>query len=87
MTLKQGEKKMNKEPCLRCHGDMIPGKTTNTYEYNESLLVLRDIPALVCDQCGEAMFHNDVIKVLERITDEFKKSHRAIEITRYDDVA
>lgn len=78
---------MNNEPCLRCHGIMAPGKKTTTYEYEEAILIVKGIPALVCDQCGEAMFHNDVVEVLERITNDFRKSHNLISVTRYDDVA
>ncbi len=78
---------LNKEPCFRCHGKLKEGKTTQTYDYHDSLLVVREIPAYVCEQCGEALFTNDIVKSLERITRQFKEGHKGIEITRYDDVA
>jgi YgiT-type zinc finger domain-containing protein len=75
------------EPCMRCHGELITGKTTQHYDHNDSLLIIRDIPAMVCNQCGEAWFNNDVIAILEKITSDFKKSRRGINITWYKDVA
>ncbi len=75
------------EPCMRCHGELIQGKTTQHYDHNESLLIIREIPAIVCNQCGEAWFSNEVIAILEKITSDFKKSKKGINITLYKDVA
>jgi YgiT-type zinc finger domain-containing protein len=81
------EEKMKNEPCAICHGDMTPGFSTQTYDLNDSLLVIRRIPALVCNQCGDAIFTTDTVKILERITNDFKKSYKSIKITEFDNVA
>lgn len=41
--------------CLICkHGDTVPGKTTLTLERGGLTLVVKDVPAQVCENCGEA---------------------------------
>ncbi|RLE38585.1 hypothetical protein DRJ23_04595 [Candidatus Acetothermia bacterium] len=41
--------------CAICkHGETRPGKTTVTLERNGMTLVIRNVPAEVCENCGEA---------------------------------
>ncbi len=41
--------------CLMCkQTEPLPGLTTVTLERGELSLVLKNVPALVCPQCGEA---------------------------------
>ncbi len=40
--------------CVVCKtGDVIDGKTTVTLQRGETTVVIKDVPAQVCDQCGE----------------------------------
>jgi len=40
--------------CQICkNGETLPGKVTITLEKNNSLVVLKDVPALVCNNCGD----------------------------------
>lgn len=47
-----------KEETVKCaickHGETRPGKTTVTLERNGMTLVIRNVPAEVCENCGEA---------------------------------
>lgn len=36
------------------HRGTVPGKTTIPLERGEFLLVMRDVPAEICENCGEA---------------------------------
>jgi YgiT-type zinc finger domain-containing protein len=41
--------------CAICkHGETRPGKTTVTLQRNGMTLVIRNVPAEVCENCGEA---------------------------------
>jgi len=41
--------------CIICkHGETRPGKTTVTLERNGMTLVIRNVPAEMCENCGEA---------------------------------
>ena len=40
--------------CTICkHGDTAPGKTTVTLERSNTVVVIRDVPADICQDCGE----------------------------------
>ncbi len=47
------------------HGTLAPGATTITVERAPSLLVVRGVPADVCDNCGEEYLSADVAAALE----------------------
>lgn len=41
--------------CVICkHGETHPGRTTVTLQRNGTTMVVKNVPAEVCDSCGEA---------------------------------
>ncbi len=57
--------------CRHCPtGQLLPGTTTKTFERGSTLLIVRDIPADVCDTCSAAMFTGPVTeRLLELLED------------------
>ena len=55
--------------CPLCKGKMAKGKKTNLpYEFDgEKIIVVKNVPALVCDQCGEAFVKIDILRRVEKI--------------------
>ncbi len=53
--------------CPLCRGEMKEGKTSLPYEVGEKLIVLRNVPALICEQCGEVFIKMEVAKEAERL--------------------
>ncbi len=54
--------------CVICkHGETEPGLVTVTLERDESIVIIKRVPAEVCDNCGE-YYLSDVIteQVLQR---------------------
>lgn len=46
--------------CVICkHGDVKDSTTTVTLERGKTTLVIKDVPARVCANCGEAYFEPD----------------------------
>ena len=51
--------------CVICkHGVTFDGFTTITLEKNSSTIVFKDVPALVCDNCGEKYLDDNISKEL-----------------------
>ncbi len=45
---------------------MEKGKTVMTFQMGEwEIVVIRDVPALICEQCGEEYVDNDTAKKVE----------------------
>lgn len=57
--------------CLHCPvGEAVPGTKTASLERHDTLLVLRHVPADVCDTCGAAVYRADVTDRLRELLDE-----------------
>ncbi|MFQ6057577.1 MAG: type II toxin-antitoxin system MqsA family antitoxin [Anaerolineae bacterium] len=61
--------------CDLCGGELKPGKTTLEIWRGEELLVIRDVPADVCQQCNEAYISADVSERLDYFLGEYHR-HR-----------
>ena len=54
--------------CPLCKGDVIKGKTNLPYEIGKNhLLVVSEVPAKLCKQCGESFIEIEVVRNLEKI--------------------
>jgi YgiT-type zinc finger domain-containing protein len=72
---------MNKsQSCPLCGGALTAGTTTFTVDYGSGVLVVRHVPAQLCDQCGEAWIADDVSEQLENILKEARADHRQFEV-------
>ena len=58
-------------PCFHCpEGKYEPGTTTRSLEDGDTVLVVKEVPALVCDKCGDAAFSEKVSERLEALSTE-----------------
>ena len=73
-----------KSPCPLCGGKRKQGKTTFTAEFGRGVVVVRDVPALLCTQCGEDWIADEVAEQLESMVKLAKKSGRQIEVSSFD---
>ncbi|GAB3927478.1 type II toxin-antitoxin system MqsA family antitoxin [Larkinella terrae] len=61
--------------CLTCKvGTTRPGTTTVLLEKNGSLVILKEVPAQICDNCGERYFDSSITKkMLEEAESVYQK--------------
>jgi YgiT-type zinc finger domain-containing protein len=62
------------EKCHFCQGKVVEGHITVDYRWGDALVVIKDVPARVCQQCGEKYLSSDVYKELEGMAKH--RSHR-----------
>ena len=55
--------------CLMCGGKTVKKIVTTEYWWGEKLTLIENVPAWVCDTCGEQFFEPDVCKELDRLRD------------------
>jgi YgiT-type zinc finger domain-containing protein len=58
--------------CDRCGGELRPGTTTLEVWRGEQLIVIREVPADVCQQCKEAYISADVSERLDHFLEEYQ---------------
>lgn len=70
--------------CVICkHGVTESGKTSVTLERNGLLLVVKNVPADICSNCGEAYLDSQVTENLLKIGEGALKSGVQVEICFY----
>ncbi|MMZ67223.1 hypothetical protein D1872_297820 [compost metagenome] len=70
--------------CTICkHGETVEGFTTVTLEKNGTTIVFKQVPALVCDNCGEKYINDEVTKALLTKAQEIVKSGVEVDIRHY----
>ena len=72
-----------KDSCPLCGGRKKPGKTVFTVALGEGVLVVRDVPALVCGQCGEDWIEDKAASRLEQLVDDARKKHLQVEVAAF----
>lgn len=67
--------------CPLCGGTKKKGKTTVTVDLGFGVVVVRDVPATVCSQCGADWIEDTIAGKVEEIVDEARQKHHLVEVT------
>ncbi|MGB7415633.1 MAG: type II toxin-antitoxin system MqsA family antitoxin [Thermosynechococcaceae cyanobacterium] len=70
---------MNKY-CPFCKGDIAAGSTTFTADLGSGVVVVRHVPARVCQQCGEGWIQDSIAANLEKIVADAQTGGKVIEV-------
>ena len=74
--------------CVICkNGETKDGFTTITLEKNGATLVFKNVPALVCDNCGEKYLSEEISRKLLFKAKEIVRSGVEVDIRDYQKVA
>jgi YgiT-type zinc finger domain-containing protein len=73
--------------CFRCKGDTEQKFKTHAVTLEKCVIIIKNVPALICRQCGEAYFTDDVMRSLEAIIDRLEGIIKEVAIVDYTDVA
>ncbi len=71
--------------CPLCQGSIADGSTTFTVDLGEGIVVVRDIPAQVCSQCGEEWLDDTTAMKLETIVESARQKHVTVEVARWSE--
>lgn len=70
--------------CIICkHGETKPGLVTVTLEREECIIVLKKVPAEVCDNCGEYYLSDAVTEQVLEKAESAINNGAELEIIRY----
>jgi YgiT-type zinc finger domain-containing protein len=59
--------------CLVCHRDMVECKVILALRIAEDLVVIEEVPATVCENCGEQVFTPEVTRQVQAVAQERKE--------------
>lgn len=67
--------------CPLCGGYKRPGKTVFSVDLGFGVVVVRDVPATVCSQCGADWIDDSTAEKLEDIVSDARQKHHMVEVT------
>ncbi len=70
--------------CLICkHGETQGGLTTVPLQRGETSVIVKDVPAEICDNCGEYYLSEGVTEKVLALAEEAARKRLEVEILRY----
>ena len=75
---------MNK--CSLCSGSLQEGKVNHVVDLNDFIIIIKNVPANVCNQCGEYYLDHEVAKEVEHIVENFRENAAEVVIVNYFDL-
>lgn len=70
--------------CTLCrHGETRPGFTTITLQRGETTVVIKGVPADVCDNCGEYYLDAEMSARILGLAEEAVRHGAEVEVLRY----
>ena len=72
--------------CFFCKGTLEKTTTKFIVDLGECVVIVKNVPAMVCKQCGEKSFDDATMEQLEKIVDAVRNSLvREVAIVEYTD--
>ncbi len=70
--------------CLVCRqGETNPGETTVTLQRGDTTVIIKGVPAEVCDNCGEYYLSDKIAEKVLSIAEEAVNKNTELEILRF----
>ena len=70
--------------CVMCkYGETQPGKVTVTFHRDDTVVIIKEVPADVCRQCGEYYVDDAITARVLAMAEEAVKHRAEVEILRY----
>lgn len=69
--------------CFMCKGELIEKKINYMVDLEKTIIIIKDVPAKVCDQCGEQYFDDETSQNIEKIVNKLKDLSTEVTIINY----
>ncbi|MBI3078893.1 MAG: type II toxin-antitoxin system MqsA family antitoxin [Deltaproteobacteria bacterium] len=66
--------------CPLCGGEKAPGRTIYSVDLGTGVVVVRNVPAEICKQCGEEWIGAETARRLEAIVEKARQERPDVEI-------
>lgn len=69
--------------CFKCEGEVIEKKVNYMVDLENTIIIIKGVPAKVCIQCGEQYFDDETSKNIEAIVNKLKDLSTEVTIINY----
>ena len=70
--------------CPVCRGPMVRKTIRRMQEWKGALVVFENVPADVCESCGEQLLEGEVVDRMNQILWSMQPPHRHLQVPLYD---
>ncbi len=71
------------KPCPLCGGQLADELATIPFVLGKSVAVIKQVPAEVCDTCGEPFLHADATDIVHSLLDKALASNAEVSVMTY----
>ena len=68
------------KPCPMCGGHRAPGTATFAADLGFGVVLVRNVPAIVCEQCGEQWLGDSVAAEIEAIVSDVRDKRQQVAV-------
>jgi len=68
------------QTCPLCGGKKTKGKTTFSADVGSGVVVVREVDATICSQCGEEWIDDSIARQLEQIVNDARARRLQVEV-------
>lgn len=69
--------------CFKCKGNLIEKKINYVVNLENTIIIIKGVPAKVCKQCGEQYFDDETTENIEKIVNQLKELETEVTIVNY----
>lgn len=72
--------------CIMCKENTAETKRTFIQEFDSCIIIIKNVPAFVCSQCGEVYYSDEIAEKLEEIVNRLQDMVKDVAIFEFDKV-
>ena len=69
--------------CFKCKGKLEEKKVNYMVDLNDTIIIIKGVPAKVCMQCGEKYFDDKTAENIEKIVNKLKQLSTEVTVVNY----
>ena len=71
--------------CFICKGDLEEKKVNYVVDLENTIIIIKGVPAKVCTQCGEQYFDDEIAENIKKIVNQLKQLAAEVTIVNYQE--
>ncbi|MBC7076588.1 MAG: type II toxin-antitoxin system MqsA family antitoxin [Syntrophomonadaceae bacterium] len=72
--------------CVMCKSKLAKSSVNHIVDYNGRIIIIKNVPANVCGQCGEYYIDNDTAMRLEEVVSDLLNNKAEILVLNYSEM-
>ena len=69
--------------CTFCKGTTKEGLSTFTADLEDCIVIIRNVPSHICEQCGETYYSTEVMQQVYRIVQSVRDTMSEVTVVNY----